>query len=328
MSSHYLKPTRLENHQGKERRVGVEIELIGPKINELVDTIVEFFPGDVTATSPYEWEINTRAFGEFRVEVDFSLLKQIGKQAQDTGDLLDELAGKALNSVSSVVVPLEIVTPPIPFTSLPSLDPVVKRLHEIGAQGSFESIFYAFGVHLNPEVPDMQAGTLLSYLQAYMCLHDWIVEQEQTDLSRRLSPYIKPFEKNYEQHILVAGYQPDLDMLMSDYLRFNPSRNRALDMLPLFTHLDEKKVRKVVKSELVKPRPTFHYRLPDCDIDNPDWGIWKSWNEWVAVEELASDPARLRSVCDAYLKHTQSLIPDILDPWHKKVTAWLQNPSL
>jgi hypothetical protein len=36
-----------------------------------------------------------------------------------------------------------------------------------------------------------------------------------------------------------ARLRPDLDTLIDDYLEYNPTRNRALDFLPLFLHLDE-----------------------------------------------------------------------------------------
>jgi hypothetical protein len=87
-------------------------------------------------------------------------------------------------------------------------------------------------------------------------------------------------------------------------------------------------VRSVVQSALVKARPTFHYRLPNCDIDNPAWGIYLSWNRWCQVEELAADSDRLRDVCLAYVYHLDSLTPDFLNPWSEQVKQWLTNPSL
>ena len=36
-------------------------------------------------------------------------------------------------------------------------------------------------------------------------------------------------------------------------------------------------------------RPTFHYRLPNCRVDEPDWRIAHEWNAWVTVEALAAD---------------------------------------
>lgn len=40
---------------------------------------------------------------------------------------------------------------------------------------------------------------------------------------------------------------------------------------------------------LVKARPAYHYRLPNCLIDEPDWRLAREWNTWVAVERLAAD---------------------------------------
>ncbi|OBX33760.1 putative amidoligase enzyme [Halomonas elongata] len=38
--------------------------------------------------------------------------------------------------------------------------------------------------------------------------------------------------------MLDPDYQPDLRTLIDDYLEYNPTRNRELDLLPLFAYLD------------------------------------------------------------------------------------------
>lgn len=323
MENRYRMPPLMKNSQGQERRVGVEIELTGPKIRDLVDVVESCYPGEVRSVSDYEWEIECPELGTFRIEVDFDLLKRLGRQSHETGDLLDEWAGKALNSLASGLAPLEIVSPPIPLSRLAEMDVLVDQLRLEGAKGSKYSLLHAFGLHLNPEAPALTAESMLSYLRAYLCLHDWLVEVDDTDLSRRLSPYIKPFEEDYIEHVLPSVYHPSVEKLIDDYLHFNPTRNRALDMLPLFAFIDEKRVRTAVDSALVKSRPTYHFRLPDCDIDNPAWGIWKPWNEWAEVEWLAADAERLQDCSQAYLRHCRSLAPDLLNPWRKQVQQWL-----
>ncbi len=71
-------------------------------------------------------------------------------------------------------------------------------------------------------------------------------------------------------------------------------------MLPLIAHLDEDRVRRAVDDPRIKSRPTLHYRLPNCDIDNPDWNLDSSWRLWLEVEKLANDPQRLETFCREY----------------------------
>jgi hypothetical protein len=89
-------------------------------------------------------------------------------------------------------------------------------------------------------------------------------------------------------------------MLIDDYLDASPSRNRELDMLPLFAHLDHDRVRARLPYEKISARPTFHYRLPDSRVDDPAWTIAADWNRWVEVERLACDPARLVRLAAAH----------------------------
>ena len=50
-----------------------------------------------------------------------------------------------------------------------------------------------------------------------------------------------------------------------------------------------------VEKDLIKPRPAFHYRLPNCLVDEPEWNLAVPWNDWVAIERLARDRTALES---------------------------------
>ena len=91
--------------------------------------------------------------------------------------------------------------------------------------------------------------------------------------------------------------------LIDDYIAFNPTRNRDLDLLPLLAFIDEAEVRRQLPDEKINPRPTFHYRLPDMQLGDPDWGLASEWNRWVLVERLAEDGERLAALCRDYLDH-------------------------
>jgi hypothetical protein len=88
---------------------------------------------------------------------------------------------------------------------------------------------------------------------------------------------------------------------IDDYLAFNPTRNRDLDLLPLLHYFDETRVRAVLPNEKINGRPTFHYRLPDARLSDPGWSIAPDWNRWVCVERLAADRERLDAFGAAFL---------------------------
>ncbi|MAM86371.1 amidoligase family protein [Allohahella sp. A8] len=319
----YLMPPHLDNAKGERRKVGIEVELSGPEVKDLVELVAQVFNGDMERLSDREWLLHSEDYGTFTVEVDSQLLKRIAREYEDSGNMIDELTSNTLGSITKGWVPCEIVTPPLPIDEIDRMDQLIDLVRERGGKGTKDSIWNAFGLHFNPEIAALDADTILRHLQAYVCVHDWLVEHGDVDFSRRVTPYINPFESDYVEFILREDYKPDMDALIDDYIRFNPTRNRALDMLPMFMHIDEERVKHSIADPLVKPRPTFHYRLPNCDIDNPQWGLWEPWNDWVMVESLAADPARLREACDAYLKHLDSFTPDFIKPWKEQVVKWL-----
>ena len=108
---------------------------------------------------------------------------------------------------------------------------------------------------------------------------------------------MQSYPEDYVAHVLAADYRPDLETLIDDFLEFTPTRNRPLDLLPLFAHIDEDRVMAApVEKELIKPRPAFHYRLPNCLVDEPDWSLAVPWNDWVEVERLAADAKALEKL--------------------------------
>jgi hypothetical protein len=313
--------------EGRERRVGVEIELAGIELDDIARCIRATFGGRVERVSVCEQRVAGTEFGVFSLELDMRYLKKLGReQSHGHSSELENLATEALAAVASNLVPFEIVCPPIPFSRLDELETLVQSLREAGALGTHGAARYAFGVHFNPELPALDSDTLVRYLKAYLCLHDWLSAREQTALVRRLSTFIQPFTREYCQQVLQNDYRPDQDQLIRDYLAQNPTRNRALDMLPLFAWLDPEAVQTAVQDEKVSARPTLHYRLPNSDIDNPDWCLLDAWNDWQQVEALVQAPARLDSLCQEYLAHLRRPLPDWVAPWAEKVDLWLADP--
>lgn len=315
----YASPPLAHTNNGDVRRLGVELEFTGMELADVSRLVADVFDGEIESDSDYEEVVDTRELGRFSIELDFEYLKTRGRtEAPADGGLIEnieQLSEQAIAAIAWRVVPLEVVTPPIPLDRLADIDTLVSRLRAAGALGTSQSPIYAFGLHLNPEMPSLDAKTVLAYLQAFLCLHDWLVEREKVDLSRRLTPYVNAFPDEYVTRVLAADYTPVLDELVDDYLASNADRNRALDLLPLFAHLDEARVRRAIDDPRIKARPTLHYRLPDCRIDDEDWGVHSAWSHWVVVEEFAADSAARAALCAAYLQHLDRGLTALLEPW-------------
>ncbi len=310
------------------RRIGVEIEFAGLSAADILDVMQHCFNGTVVKHSLFEYELSDSDLGTFVLELDAQQLKQLAQSYEagrnaDEDSLLEEFSMELLSLAAEQFVPWEIVTAPFEFAQLNRLDDMVHQLRQRGAKGTRESLRFAFGVHLNMELPDLQAATILAYMRAYFCLYDWIALQEDIDLVRRVTPYINHFPQAYVEKVINLNYQPTLSELIDDYLEANPTRNRSLDMLPLFTYLDEQRVRAVVQDKRVKARPTLHYRLPNCDIDNPSWSIDSIWREWLQVEHLAQDQEKLAKVCRVFRLELQRLTRFIDDDWAVQCQHWL-----
>lgn len=294
-------PPRRDNVDGAARRVGVELEMAGIRPHQVAEELVDAVGGHIEVDSAFVTRICDTSLGDFRVELDADLLKsrQYQKLLADFGiDIGEgderEQIESLISRVAGLIVPLELVGPPVPWTELATLDGIRERLHHAGARGTHSSPLYAFGMQLNIEAASLEADYLLSVIRAFLLSYEGLIEAERVDLSRRITPYVQPFPEEYLAHVLQADYAPDQDRLIADYLRLTPTRNRPLDLLPLFAYLDEKRVMSSpVETRLVKARPTFHYRLPNCLIDDPAWSLATVWNRWIEVERLADDPERL-----------------------------------
>ncbi len=318
-------PPLYRRGDGDTRRVGVELEYSGLDIESSAKLVKKEFGGKIDPVSAYECKIRDTEFGDFQVELDFGLLKQIGRDAEEAAgdDEAEQLPERLLASVAEQLVPFEIVTPPLPMDRLHELEVLIDKLRKEGALGTRHSAFYAFGLHLNPEMPDVDAETVLAYMQAFACLYPWLVRVGEIDWSRRFTVYIQPFANDYVRRIIDREYTPGIETLIDDYLEANPARNRALDMLPLFAHIDEKRVRAVVDDERIKPRPTLHYRLPNCEIDIREWSISKPWRQWLQVEHLARDRKRLEKMRRGYCRYLDNPVRAMLKDWSKSCERWL-----
>lgn len=327
MTNRCRMPDVMTTHEGEPRRVGVEIEISGLGYEELVGLTARLLDGTASNGGRYVSKIDT-PLGEFTVELDSDPIKELDLQDERVPESLRELGGHAMEVIDFAaerLVPLEIVSPPIAFNQLETIESLSDRLREAGAVGSREALIYAFGLQLNPELPDLEADTLRRYLQTFAALYDWLKGRHQLDFSRKLTTYIEPWSSRYVDRLVAEDYSPDREGLMRDYLDENPTRNRALDLLPLFAHLDKDLLAEYVNDPRIKSRPTLHYRLPDCDIDNPRWHFSTVWNDWVILEQIASHPAQQRELNDLFRESRTLSFRNLTSTWRTRCHQWLEN---
>lgn len=328
MKRRYLLPPRLHGDNGQARKVGVEIELAGLDVKETSELVISLYGGEIESINRWGNTIKNTRLGDFRVEIDSHVLKEERhKNFMEKLGMSDAGQNKVEDAIESLAVnfiPSEIACPPIAIRELSQLDPLRDALLSRGALGTRASLLYAFGFQLNPEVPSLSAESLRRHLAAFMLLYDFIVDESEIDITRRIAPFIDPYPEEYRYKVLSRSYAPSIETLIDDYLKYNPTRNRPVDMLPLFAYLDEAKVLAVAKEPTqVKKRPTFHYRLPNSLIDDPNWDFSTEWNRWVAVERLAADPSRLRVMSDVYLDLATKPFGFRKKRWIEKSAAWV-----
>lgn len=295
-------PPVTTNADGNLRTVGVEIEFGSLGAENAATLVEDLFGGTLIKHNPNAFDVEGSALGDFRIKLD----TRFAGYDETTGGVLDEVKVELANlfgAAASLVVPLEIVAPPVTLDRLPEIETLLERLREAGASGTEASPFFAFGLQLNPETPRLKAEVIAAIVKAYALIGPWLWRAIDPDATRRLLSFAQPYPETYVRKLAADDYWPDMATLIDDYIAANPTRNRDLDLLPLLTFIDEPRVRKQLPEEKINPRPTFHYRLPDMLLDDPDWGLAREWNRWVSVERLAADGERLAELCRAYLAH-------------------------
>lgn len=320
-------PDIMRTDDGKERKVGVEIELSGLGYEDLVSLSSRLLGGEARPVARYVSEIATDV-GAFTIELDSAPIKDLDLQDPRLPESVRELGGQAMSVIDAAaekIVPLEIVSPPMPFGELERIENLCDELRRAGALGSREALYYAFGLQLNPELPNLKASTLVRYLQAFAVLYEWLKARHQIDFSRKLTSYIEPWSSTYIDLLVAEGYDPDMNQLMADYLHYNPTRNKALDLLPLFAHLNSDLLARYVKDERIKSRPTLHYRLPDCDIDNPLWHFSTVWNDWVVLEQLVANAGDLSALVAEFRNSRKLSFHNLTHSWIDTSDQWLRS---
>jgi len=318
-------PPLVEKGDGTPRMVGFELEFSGISLDETAEVVRSTLRGQLASETSAERVIHTNSLGEFIIELDWDYLK-----SKASGTHRGEEGSKWLEPLSqaaAVLVPVEIVCPPIPLTNLSALTPMVRGLREAGAMGTEESLIAAYGVHINTEIPRLDAEMLLSYLRAFAILQWWLVDAHEVNPTRKVSPYIDLYPQAYLRQVLSRS-EATMDDVFSDYLEHNASRNRALDLLPMLAEINSDRVSGAVEDPKIKARPTFHYRLPNCHIERLDWSLAGAWNTWCVVERLVDREDDLDALAGEFLATDRPILGVGRGDWVRFIDRWLKDRAL
>lgn len=331
----YNYPSRKLNFEGNPRKVGVELEFTGLELDDIAGILKQEIGGHLERINPYHNYLKDTSLGSsFSMEIDAMLLKEMVIQGylenlgitHEEDFKFREAIDKLLKEVAESVVPYEVSSPPVLIKDLPKIEAIKNHLREAGAKGTEDSWFYAFGLQLNPDVPSLETKEILDYLRAFLIFYYWLKQRLEIDFTRQITPYVNAFSKKYNRKVLDPDYNPTQAEFIDDYLYFNATRNRALDLLPLLAYLDENRVQQTIDDSLVKARPTFHYRLPNSQVSLESWSIIEEWNNWVLVERLAENKEAIHDLGSAYLEYLNNPFYSKQD-WLLKIDKWVQDIS-
>ncbi len=276
------------NAAGEPRRVGVEIELGGLPEAEVARHCADALGGQARQVDSHVWSVEDSQIGKLEVYLDIFL-----RNAQKT-----KLRDLALD-LGREVIPVEIVTAPLDLAELARLDDLRVSLRAAGALGSRAGWLFGFGLHLNIEIASERDADIVRPLLAYALIEDWLRSVHPIDEARRVLPFTDPYPTEFVRALIRAGQGIGLDRVIDLYLEHTPSRNRGLDMLPVFAHFRPERIAAAI-SDKTSARPTFHFRLPDCRIDEGDWSIADEWRRWLVVERVAGNKALLNRQAQAW----------------------------
>lgn len=285
---------------GRPRRVGIEVECGGLDEDRVAAIVAECLGGEVVHSGEYQRRVEGTRIGSIEILLDTALRDRAGTSIARAG--LD--LGRA-------VIPVEFVTEPILPAEIVGIDALCRALAEAGATGTQDGIALGFGLHLNVALTGTLPRDILPVLRAFALTEDWLRTHMGLDPSRRVLPFVDPYPAGFVDRLCSdAAAQWSMDDLARVYLDEAGSRNHALDLLPILKHLDPARVEAAIPAMRHKSgRPAWHYRLPDCRIDDPAWSIAGEWARWCRIERLAHDHATLARLIARWRAYRDRPIP-------------------
>ena len=152
-----LLPPRPSRPDGTPRRVGVEIEFTGLDGREVAELARRVYGGTLHEDDPYRYHVRGSGVGDLTVELDMSAAHPDRGAGEGLGQRVKLAVHQDVGAVGSLVMPFEVVFPPLPVERLPEVDRLVAALRERGAEGTKSGLLNAFGLHLNPEAAAFDA---------------------------------------------------------------------------------------------------------------------------------------------------------------------------
>lgn len=301
---------------GTPRLCGVEVEFAGLDADRVAGIVTERVGGTAEHVDDHAWQVTGSDIGHLDIYLDTAL------RHADTSPL------KRLGlDLGKEVIPVEIVTEPLDRAGLGRLDDVCDALRMAGAEGTGAGLAYGFGVHLNPAIASADGAGITNPLLAYALCEAWMRQTHPINFSRRVLPFTDPYPTRLVDMLCEAGFVTP-EAAADIYLEAAPSRNYGLDMLPVFAWLDEDRVRRALGEDAgISARPAFHFRLPDCRIDEADWRLEHEWSRWRLVEQIAADQGLLARLMRAW-QETHGSVTLRRSPWAEHCGALLAEAGL
>jgi hypothetical protein len=106
--------------RGKPRRVGVELEMIGLELNDIAEIVAEHLGLAITTDGRYRRVLTGDDAGDWIVELDFDLLQAPrpgGTRRGGPARRVARIRRDLLKTLAELIVPLELVSPPLPMRS-------------------------------------------------------------------------------------------------------------------------------------------------------------------------------------------------------------------
>ncbi|TNF18480.1 MAG: hypothetical protein EP318_18165 [Rhodobacteraceae bacterium] len=273
---------RPDTASGAPRLVGVEIEIGGLPEVRVARVARDTLGGRLEQGDGPFWTLKDSEIGDLEIYLDIFIRKSEKSALRD-----------AALTLGREVIPVEIVSPPLTRDGMRRLGDLIAPLRRAGALGSSAGVFFGFGIHFNIQTVSEEVADIRGPLTAFALIEDWLRAAHPIDETRRILPFTTPYPTGFVRALLSLDPAADLGQLIALYVGHNATRNRGLDMLPLFAHLAPERLPPALLASTAR-RPTFHFRLPDCRIDEPGWSLAQEWRRWVLVEQVASDPRLMR----------------------------------
>ena len=148
--------------------------------------------------------VNFKTYLESTGKRAIELAKQAEKASKETGACI--VVVPQLADLAKIVQTVDI---PVFAQHIDAIKPggftghvLAESVKEAGAVGTEESLIAAYGVHINAEIPKLDATTLSGYLKAFALLQWWLVEVHDVDTTRKVSPYIDLYSETYLRQVL------------------------------------------------------------------------------------------------------------------------------